>query len=127
MSVTAQPATKSAKGKDAFLATAFILASVAIPVFLWPSDGTVRDQLLRVFLIGWAACGLLLAGISTAPAFRNSASIAPATLWLGLGLIVGLGLGTIPWTDLTSGPVWQIWLTFVLSIGYLQQLQRRRA
>lgn len=127
MSATAHQGTQPVKRKDALLATAFALASIAISVLLWPSDGTIRDQLLRVFLIGWAACGLLLAGTLVAVTLRKSTGIASAILWLGLGIVTGLGLGTLPWNDLASGPVWQIWLTLVLAVGYLQQLHGRRA
>ncbi|MET3948867.1 FtsH-binding integral membrane protein [Arthrobacter sp. UYCu512] len=127
MSVSAPQATRSANWKDGLLATAFVLASVSIPLLLWPSDGTGRDMLLRVFLLGWAACGLLLASTLIVPTHRISSQVVQGTLWLGLGLVLGLSLGTIPWNGLASGPVWQIWLAIVMSAGYLQQLQRRRA
>lgn len=125
MSLSAQKATQPTKRKDVLLGAIFVLAAVTTTVLLWPSSGVPADQQLRVFLIGWAVCALLLAGVVAAPASRSSTRAAQAVLWLGLGLVTGLGLGTIPWGGLGSGPVWQIWLTLVVAVGYLQQLQRR--
>ncbi len=126
MSLSAQQATNSTKRKEVVLGGVFVMATVAVTLLLWPSGSVPADQQLRVFLIGWAVCGLMLASATAAPALQNNAKAAQAVLWLGLGLVTGLCLGTIPWSDFGSGSLWQVWLTGVIAVGYVQQLLRHR-
>lgn len=123
MSMSAQQATQPVQRKDIVLGGAFALAAVAIGLLLWPSGSLPADQQLRVFLIGWTACGLLLASVTAASARQINVKAAKAVLWLGLGLVTGLGLGTMSWSDFGSRPLWQLWLTGIIAVGYVQQLQ----
>jgi hypothetical protein len=97
---------------------AFVVVSVVVPVLLWPEGGQTQDS-LRVFLMVWSGCGLLLAGVTLGSALGLRSVVSAALLWFGLGVLVGVGVGTIPWTDLGREPMWQLWLTLFLGAGYL--------
>lgn len=102
---------------------AFVVVSVVVPVLLWPEGGQTQDS-LRVFLMVWSGCGLLLAGVTLGSGLGVRSVVIAALLWFGLGVLVGVGVGTIPWTDLGREPMWQLWLTLFLGAGYLTGLSQ---
>jgi hypothetical protein len=97
---------------------AFVVVSLVVPVLLWPEGGQTQDS-LRVFLMVWSGCGLLLAGVTLGSGLGVRSVVIAALLWFGLGVLVGVGVGTVPWTDLGREPLWQLWLTLFLGAGYL--------
>lgn len=124
MSALSQTDTALTYRKAAVVAVVFCAVSIAVPVLLWPTGGSGKDDLLRVFLIGWGLCGVFLAATLTLPAFRAGTRARRSALLLGLGLLLGLALGSMPWMELVGGPLWQVWLTLVMASGYVQQLRR---
>lgn len=125
MSVSISP-TQGSERTSKVLAAVFVLASVVVPILLWSGATADSNVSLRVYLIGWATCGLLLAATVAVPKVRTDSTLAAPILWLGLGLLLGLAIGTTPWSDL-AGPVWQLWLTIFLVAGYVHQLRIRSA
>ncbi len=123
MSVSTSP-TQGSERTSKVLAMVFVLVSVVVPILLWTGASRGSDLSLHVYLIGWAACGVLLASTVVVPKFRSDSKVAVPILWLGLGLLLGLAIGTTPWSDL-AGPVWQLWLTIFLVAGYIHQLRLR--
>ncbi|GAA1993979.1 hypothetical protein GCM10009799_19950 [Nocardiopsis rhodophaea] len=85
------------------------MATAALTVWAW--NAPLPEPIThRVFLIVWALGGLLLA----AEAFTRGTSRLSAPLpWglrvLYLGILVGTGLGTFPWSDASTVFWYQLW------------------
>jgi hypothetical protein len=73
---------------------------------------------MRIFLVGWAVAAVI---VSAGVVF--SLSVLPlAVLYVTMGLVIGLAIGTTDWTDLHLAGWWQMWWTVPLILVYASLL-----